>query len=187
MEDSLKVFTQFCSEKEEKANEFITDYILYKMDVPVQFEGEKYKPIAEYLLDLCVAGDEVFNFFYYMVSLPSQEITKENFKKGMEKKLGLKEDKISKFLFGIFIANIDKFLILKNKELSNFDNDEMKNYKVNIQYDFCHSSLSNLDNKLNVLLKVEKNDSSSHIFQIEDTKLDALIDKLKDIYCQIKS
>ena len=70
--------------------------------------------------------------------------------------------------------------------------EEMKNYKTNLQMNFCHSSISNEEPDFNVLLKINKNnscckDKNKNIFEISDKDLDSLINKLKDIYGQIKS
>ena len=77
--------------------------------------------------------------------------------------------------------------MLKNKRASEFDSNEMKNYRVNIQMDFGHSSISNIDNEFKLLLKFTKQNDSKDIFEVKEEEIDPLINKLKDIYCQIKS
>ena len=58
---------------------------------------------------------------------------------------------------------------------------------------FCHSSLSNAEPDFNVLLKINKNSNGnkpdikgSNIFEVSDKEIDSLINKLKDIYGEIK-
>ena len=56
-----------------------------------------------------------------------------------------------------------------------------------------HSSIANEEPDFNVLLKIVKNKgkieskNEKNILEINDKELDALINKLKDIYGQIKS
>ena len=58
---------------------------------------------------------------------------------------------------------------------------------------FCHSSLSNAEPDFNVLLKINKNSNGNkpdikgnNIFEVSDKEIDSLINKLKDIYGEIK-
>ena len=66
---------------------------------------------------------------------------------------------------------------------------EIINYKTNLQMNFGHSSIANEEPDFNVLLKIVKNKGKSqdNILEINDKELDGLINKLKDIYGQIKS
>lgn len=187
MTDSKDIFIQYCSTKPEKANEFLCDYILYKLDVPVKFEGEKYKEETEYLLDYFVEADEIFNLNCFMVSLKIDEITEERYKTECKNQIKINDDNVISLLFNVFIANIDKFLIMKNKEISDFDVDELKDYKINIQYDFSNSKIDKIENKLGILLKLSKNDDFSEILEIDEENLGSIIDRLKEIYCQIKN
>ena len=69
----------------------------------------------------------------------------------------------------------------------------MKNFKTNLQMNFGHSSIANEEPDFNVLLKIMKNNcksknkSEENILEINDKELDGIINKLKDIYEQIKS
>ena len=65
----------------------------------------------------------------------------------------------------------------------------MCNYKTNLQMNLGHSSIANEEPDFNVLLKIIKNKgkTENNILEINDKELDALINKLKDIYGQIKS
>ena len=80
--------------------------------------------------------------------------------------------------------------MLKSKKLSDFNNDELKMYKTNIQINFTPFSLSNNENNFKVLMQLNKKNekcSNDELFEIDEKDLDNVILKLKDIYGQIKS
>jgi hypothetical protein len=80
--------------------------------------------------------------------------------------------------------------MLKSKKISEFDNNELKMYKTNIQIDFSSSSLSENENNFKVLMRLNKVDdknNKNNLFEIDEKDLDNIILKLKDIYGQIKS
>ena len=96
------------------------------------------------------------------------------------------------FAYSFFISNLNNIQFLRSKNSSSVYDEEMKNYKTNLQMNFCHSSISNEEPDFNVLLKINKNNTccnekNKNIFEINDKDLDGLINKLKDIYGQIKS
>ena len=80
--------------------------------------------------------------------------------------------------------------MLKSKKLSDFNNDELKMYKTNIQINFTSSSLCDNENNFKVLMQLNKKNekcSNNELFEIDEKDLDNVILKLKDIYGQIKS
>ena len=94
------------------------------------------------------------------------------------------------FCYNFFISNLNNIQFLRSKKLNEVNEEEMKNYKTNLQMNFGHSSIANEEPDFNVLLKVNKNKNNSkegNILEIGDKELDSLINKLKDIYGQIKS
>ena len=97
------------------------------------------------------------------------------------------------FAYNFFIANLNNLQFLRSKNSSEFYADEIINYKTNLQMNFGHSSIANEEPDFNVLLKIVKNKgktgnkSEENILEINDKELDGLINKLKDIYGQIKS
>ena len=93
------------------------------------------------------------------------------------------------FAYNFFIANLNNLQFLRSKKSSEFFEDEIINYKTNLQMNFGHSSIANEEPDFNVLLKIVKNKGKSqdNILEINDKELDGLINKLKDIYGQIKS
>lgn len=108
---------------------------------------------------------------------------------GLFSKLQFKEESYE-FFFGVLLSNTDKLMMIKNKNNSLFDQDEMKNYKINIEMQFGDSCLSNIDNEFKVLLDFNKNglkQGYENMFEIDEGELDNFILKLKDIYCSIKS
>ena len=184
---SMEIFLQFCRAKAEPATEFINDYILYLLDVANNFEDEKYTNYSQYLLDFMVACDEIVKYFARIITLPSEHYSQNNFVKQMENIFHFNNPDMCLFFYGIFLSNIDKILYLRNKMKSEFDQEELKHYKINIQMDLGHSNISHLNNEFKVLLRLDKNNKTSSLFEIPDTNLDAFIIKLKDIYSQIKS
>ncbi len=55
--------------------------------------------------------------------------------------------------------------------------EEIKNFKANLPINFCHSSISNEEPDFNMLLKINKNnttskDNNKNIFEISDKDLD---------------
>lgn len=80
--------------------------------------------------------------------------------------------------------------MLKSKKLSDFNNDELKMYKTNIQINFTSSCLCDNENNFKVLMQLNKKNekcSNNELFEIDEKDLDNVILKLKDIYGQIKS
>ena len=134
--NSFDIFYQYCLAKPEKACEFINDYILYKLDISTPFDDEKYLEVQKYILDFMVAFDEILKFFYYLISLPKENLSFENFNKLIEDEFHLENVDLSNFFFNIFLSNINNFLMLKNKKIFGFVNNEIKYYKINIQMDF---------------------------------------------------
>ena len=184
---SEDIFLQYCQAKPIKATEFINDYILYCLDISNAFEGDTYANVRQYIFDFMVGCDKYLNFFMFYLSQGQERFTKENFTDLIEKEFQLSNPQLDEFFYGIVLSNLDKLLMLKNKRASEFDSNEMKNYRVNIQMDFGHSSISNIDNEFKLLLKFTKQNDSKDIFEVKEEEIDPLINKLKDIYCQIKS
>lgn len=71
--------------------------------------------------------------------------------------------------------------MLKNKKISQFEINELSDYKLNLQVTFSHQNMSNLENDTKVLMQVNKS-----ILEIDEKKLDDIIIKLKEIYNKIK-
>ena len=184
---SEDIFLQYCQAKPIKATEFINDYILYCLDISNAFESDTYANVRQYIFDFMVGCDKYLNFFMFYLSQGQERFTKENFTELIEKEFQLSNPQLDEFFYGIVLSNLDKLLMLKNKRASEFDSNEMKNYRVNIQMDFGHSSISNIDNEFKLLLKFTKQNDSKDIFEVKEEEIDPLINKLKDIYCQIKS
>ena len=184
---SEDIFLQYCQAKPIKATEFINDYILYCLDISNAFESDTYANVRQYIFDFMVGCDKHLNFFMFYLSQGQERFTKENFTDLIEKEFQLSNPQLDEFFYGIVLSNLDKLLMLKNKRASEFDSNEMKNYRVNIQMDFGHSSISNIDNEFKLLLKFTKQNDSKDIFEVKEEEIDPLINKLKDIYCQIKS
>lgn len=184
---SEDIFLQYCQAKPIKATEFINDYILYCLDISNAFESDTYANVRQYIFDFMVGCDKYLNFFMFYLSQGQERFTKENFTDLIEKEFQLSNPQLDEFFYGIVLSNLDKLLMLKNKRASEFDSNEMKNYRVNIQMDFGHSSISNIDNEFKLLLKFTKQNDSKDIFEVKEEEIDPLINKLKDIYCQIKS
>ena len=184
---SEDIFLQYCQAKPIKATEFINDYILYCLDISNALESDTYANVRQYIFDFMVGCDKYLNFFMFYLSQGQERFTKENFTDLIEKEFQLSNPQLDEFFYGIVLSNLDKLLMLKNKRASEFDSNEMKNYRVNIQMDFGHSSISNIDNEFKLLLKFTKQNDSKDIFEVKEEEIDPLINKLKDIYCQIKS
>ena len=184
---SEDIFLQYCQAKPVKATEFINDYILYCLDISNAFDSDTYANVRQYIFDFMVGCDKYLNFFMFYLSLGQERFTKENFTELIEKEFQLSNPQLDEFFYGMLLSNLDKLLMLKNKRASEFDSNEMKNYRVNIQMDLGHSSISNIDNEFKLLLKFTKQNDSKDIFEVKEEEIDPLINKLKDIYCQIKS
>ena len=133
-----------------------------------------------------VACDKILNFYIYYLSLPQTSYTREIFSQEIERELTLENQDLCDYFYGVFLSNLDKISMLKNKQTAEYDGNEMKNYYLNLQMDLGHSNISNLDNEFKVLLKIEKENNNKEIFEIDEKDLDPFINKLKDIYCQIK-
>ena len=184
---SEDIFLQYCQAKPVKATEFINDYILYCLDISNAFDSDTYANVRQYIFDFMVGCDKYLNFFMFYLSQGQERFTKENFSELIEKEFQLSNPQLDEFFYGMLLSNLDKLLMLKNKRASEFDSNEMKNFRVNIQMDLGHSSISNIDNEFKLLLKFTKQNDSKDIFEVKEEEIDPLINKLKDIYCQIKS
>ena len=189
---SEEIFYQYCMAKPKKAMEFLNDYILYKLDISNPFEEEKYKKNQVFILDFMVGGDVLIDFFLKFFSFGKKSnYSQQDFAALFKNELNNSEVKLMEFAYNFFISNLNNIQILRTKKSSSVYDEEMKNYKANLQMNFCHSSISNEEPDFNVLLKINKNKSCSkdikNIFEISDKDLDSLINKLKDIYGQIKS
>ena len=190
---SEEIFYQYCMAKPKKAMEFLSDYILYLLNVSNPFEDEKYKKNQEYILDFMVGGDALIDFFLKFFSFGKKSnYNQQNFASLFKIELNNSDLKLMEFAYNFFISNLNNIQFLKSKKSTSVYDEEMKNYKANLQMNFCHSSISNEEPDFNVLLKINKNntcckDKNKNIFEISDKDLDGLINKLKDIYGQIKS
>ena len=190
---SEEIFYQYCMAKPKKAMEFLSDYILYLLNVSNPFEDEKYKKNQEYILDFMVGGDALIDFFLKFFSFGKKSnYNQQNFASLFKRELNNSDLKLMEFAYNFFISNLNNIQFLKSKKSPSVYDEEMKNYKANLQMNFCHSSISNEEPDFNVLLKINKNntcckDKNKNIFEISDKDLDGLINKLKDIYGQIKS
>ena len=190
---SEEIFYQYCIAKPKKAMEFLNDYILYLLNISNPFEDEKYKKLQEYILDFMVGGDALIDFFLKFFSQGKKSnYSQQIFATVFKNELNNSEIKLMEFAYNFFIANLNNIQFLRSKNSTQIYDEEMKNYKANLQMNFCHSSISNEEPDFNVLLKINKNnttckDNNKNIFEISDKDLDSLINKLKDIYGQIKS
>ena len=189
---SEEIFYQYCMAKPKKAMEFLNDYILYKLDISNPFEEEKYKKNQVFILDFMVGGDVLIDFFLKFFSFGKKSnYSQQDFAALFKNELNNSEVKLMEFAYNFFISNLNNIQILRTKKSSSVYDEEMKNYKANLQMNFCHSSISNEEPDFNVLLKINKNKSCStdikNIFEISDKDLDSLINKLKDIYGQLKN
>ena len=190
---SEEIFYQYCCAQPKKAMDFLNDYILYLLNISNPFEDEKYKKVQIYLLDFMVGGDILIDLFLKFFSLGKKSnYNKQNFAQLFKNELNSTDVKLLEFAYNFFIGSLNNIQILRNNKTSKIYDEEMKNYKANLQMNFCHSSISNEEPDFNVLLKINKNNSSckdknKNIFEISDKDLDGLINKLKDIYGQIKS
>ena len=191
---SEEIFYQYCMAKPQKAMEFMNDYILYLLNVSNPFEDEKYKKLQTFILDFMVGSDILIDFFlkYFSVGKKSK-YSKESFPPFFKSELNNSDPKLMEFAYSFFISNLNNIQFLRSKNSSSVYDEEMKNYKTNLQMNFCHSSISNEEPDFNVLLKIVKNKDKNknkceeNILEINDKELDGLITKLKDIYGQIKS
>ena len=190
---SEEIFYQYCMAKPKKAMEFLNDYILYQLEISNPFEEEKYQKLKDYILDFMVGGDALIDFFLKYFSFGKKsKYSQQSFASLFKDELNNSDTKLMEFSYNFFISNLNNIQFLRSKNNSNIYDEEMKNYKANLQMNFCHSSISNEEPDFNVLLKINKNKSSckeknKNIFEINDKDLDSLINKLKDIYGQIKS
>ena len=185
---SEEIFMQYCMAKPKKAMEFMEDYILYLLKIENNFETEKYAKLQDFILDFMVGGDMLLDIFLKFYSKGKKsKYSKDEFITQFKDEL---DSSIIDFAYNFFIANLNNLQILKSKKNSEFFDEEMINYKTNIQMNFGHSSFANEEPDFNVLLKIIKNKENKggmNILEINDKELDGLINKLKDIYGQIKS
>ena len=188
---SEEIFYQYCMAKPKKAHEFLNDYILYILNISDPFSDEKYKKLRDYILDFMVGGDILLDFFLKFLSVGKDaNYSKESFLELYKTEIGVNEEKLSEFCYNCFIANLNSIQFLRHKKFGETYSEEIKNYSLNLQMNLCHSSLSNEEPDFNVLLKINKNkneEKGANIFEINDKDLDSFINKLKDIYSQIKS
>ena len=185
---SEEIFFQYCIAKPKKAMEFLDDYIIYLLKIENPFETEKYLKLQNFILDFMVGGDYLFDIFLKFFSCGK----KNNYSKDEFNNLykNEKDTQMIDFCYNFFISNLNNIQFLRSKKLNEVNEEEMKNYKTNLQMNFGHSSIANEEPDFNVLLKVNKNKNNSkegNILEIGDKELDSLINKLKDIYGQIKS
>ena len=190
---SEDIFYQYCIAKPKKAMEFLNDYILYQLNISIPFEEEKYNKLQVYILDFMVGADALIDFFLKFYSFGKKSnYNQENFVTLFKIELNNSDVKLMEFAYNFFLSNLNNIQFLRSKKNSSVYDEEMKNYKSNLQMNFCHSSISNEEPDFNVLLKINKNknyekDKNNNIFEISDKDLDSLINKLKDIYGQIKN
>ena len=188
---SEDIFFQYCMAKPKKAMEFMDDYILYLLKIENPFETEKYAKLRDFVLDFMVGADVLLNIFLQFYSYGKQsKYDKNEFINLFQNDL---DSSILDFAYNFFIANLNNLQFLRSKKSFDFYDEEMKNFKTNLQMNFGHSSIANEEPDFNVLLKIvknkdkDKNKSEENILEINDKELDGLITKLKDIYSQIKS
>ena len=187
---SEDIFYQFCEAKQNNASDFMNDYILYQLNISNPFDDEKYNNFIQYILDFMVASDPIFDFYLNYLSYPREYFSKEHFFKNIENEFKFNNENLSYFFYSVFLSNINNLIMLKSKKISEFDNNELKMYKTNIQMDFSSSFINENENNFKVLMKLNKVDdknNKNNLFEIDEKDLDNIILKLKDIYGQIKS
>ena len=187
---SEDIFYQFCQAKKNNASDFMNDYILYQLNIANPFDDEKYQNYIQYILDFMVASDSIFNFYLKYLTYPKEYYSKEYFFSNIEKEFNFNNEDLCSFFYSVFLSNINNLIMLKSKKLSDFNNDELKMYKTNIQINFTSSSLCDNENNFKVLMQLNKKNekcSNDELFEIDEKDLDNVILKLKDIYGQIKS
>ena len=171
---SEEIFYQYCMAEPKKAMEFMNDYILYLLNISNPFEEEKYKKLQVYILDFMVGGDALIDFFLKFFSFGKKSnYNQQSFATLFKSELNNSEPKLMEFAYNFFISNLNNIQFLRNKNNSSVYDEEMKNYKTNLQMNFCHSSISNAEPDFNVLLKINKNnsccmDKNKNIFEISD-------------------
>ncbi len=185
---SEEIFFQYCIAKPKKAMEFLDDYIIYLLKIENPFETEKYLKLQNFILDFMVGGDYLFDIFLKFFSCGKKNnYSKDEFNNLYKNEI---DTQMIDFCYNFFISNLNNIQFLRSKKLNEVNEEEMKNYKTNLQMNFGHSSIANEEPDFNVLLKVNKNKNNTkegNILEIGDKELDSLINKLKDIYGQIKS
>ena len=168
---SEEIFLQYCMAKPKKAMEFMEDYILYLLKIENPFESEKYTKLQNFILDFMVGADIFFDIFLKFYSKGKKlNYNKDEFISLFKEEFNEIDSSVIDFSYNFFIANLN-----------------------NLQLNLGHSSIANEEPDFNVLLKIVKNKgkieskNEKNILEINDKELDALINKLKDIYGQIKS
>jgi hypothetical protein len=86
------------------------------------------------------------------------------------------------FLFTFIITNYDKIKIIENKNVSEFNHNYLKNYRINIQTTFSHHNFGALENEHSVILQLNK----TNTFEFNEKELDDFLIKLKELYNKIK-
>lgn len=99
----------------------------------------------------------------------------------------MSKDFLDKYLFPVFIGNLDKFLVLKTNYISNFEGEyELIDYKINIQNTLCHINMGSLDDDYKVLLELIFRNNRKKIYEINQSDLIKFIEVLQEIYGKIK-
>ena len=191
---SEEIFLQYCMAKPKKAMEFMEDYILYLLKIENPFESEKYTKLQNFILDFMVGADIFFDIFLKFYSKGKKlNYNKDEFISLFKEEFNEIDSSVIDFSYNFFIANLNNLQFLRSKKYFEFYKDEICNFKTNLQLNLGHSSIANEEPDFNVLLKIVKNKgkieskNEKNILEINDKELDALINKLKDIYGQIKS
>lgn len=181
---SEAIFYQLCLGKPKKASDFLKDYLLYSLKVATPFEDDKYKKTQMFLLDFMVGAQKVFDFNIKFIQ--NKDLEKENYAKLINDDLSIEDNNLTDFFYQFFVANISNFEMLKNKNIISSNSCEIVNFKTNLMLDFGHTNMNLVDNNFKVLLKLETN-TENNVYEIQDKNLLPIINKLKDIYEQIKN
>lgn len=94
---------------------------------------------------------------------------------------------LDKYIFPVFIGNLDKFIVLKTNYNRDFEGEfELVDYKINIQTTLCHVNMGSLDDDYRVLLQLIFKNNRKKIYEINQTDLIKFIEVLQEIYGKIK-
>lgn len=183
--------------------EFFINSLLYEIEKDNTYLKEDYQKLGdEYFFKLREINNkliEILTEFAHSAKNLKLESLIEFIKERKDEKISFKDKKMLEVIHQLFIANLDKFVLIENKNSMEINLNEIANYKLNIDVVYSHENMLKVD-RAKAILELFTNKSANNIRTLDERDncipernlyelgledLENLTSSLKELYANI--
>lgn len=189
----MKEYLDFIKSSELKFTDFFINSILYKIDNDEQYLQEFNN--QEFSNNVTKSSIIQYNNkvieFLIKFTYSSEAIDLESMKSFILREKSDLDNKVLEELHPLYLANLDKFVLLKNKISSCINENQIINYKLNIDIDYSHQNMMNVDKAKAIVEFITNTNNSTidckerNLYELSSDELDDFLNNLREIYANI--